>query len=525
MPGSNGPARRRILGADIGTLGREELVTLARAVCGQAAAYAGGHGNIHPENIFMSADGSPWLGGRAEHAPGEWTTDELEYMAPELFWSGALSPAADVYSVGLLLYAGVTRGRLPFFPCAAEDMTNEQRAAALRRRMNGEAAPVPTIAGEKLGAVLRKALAFEAGARYRDTIELSMALESCVGEGDAAARAIFGKSERELSEVERTMAAILASYGAEEAAGGPEAEPQPVRPPERPFVPPEERPPVEELFGPAPDASDEPPAPEDAAPGVTGEATAPEEDAPGVTGEATAPEEDAPGAADEPPAPEEDVPGAAGEPPAPPESCSGGGTDGPPRSVFWLVTGLCVLAAAAALLMDFLLPRAYPAEPVPPPTPLAASESPEAAETPSPTPSAAPSPTPEPEPEYGFYREDISWTAAELRCRTELGGRLAVIDSAEELAEITAGAEAAGIDFLWVGFYRSNGELHWIDGSDGYFAWGPGEPSVTDTDGTPEDYGLLWRTDEGWIYNDSRNDPAADYPGVYSGRIGFVCES
>ena len=260
-------------------------------------------------------------------------------------------------------------------------MTNEQRAAALRRRMNGEAAPVPTIAGEKLGAVLRKALAFEAGARYRDTIELSMALESCVGEGDAAARAIFGKSERELSEVERTMAAILASYGAEEAAGGPEAEPQPVRPPERPFVPPEERPPVEELFGPAPDASDEPPAPEDAAPGVTGEATAPEEDAPGVTGEATAPEEDAPGAADEPPAPEEDVPGAAGEPPAPPESCSGGGTDGPPRSVFWLVTGLCVLAAAAALLMDFLLPRAYPAEPVPPPTPLAASESPEAAET------------------------------------------------------------------------------------------------------------------------------------------------
>ena len=114
MPGSNGPARRRILGADIGTLGREELVTLARAVCGQAAAYAGGHGNIHPENIFMSADGSPWLGGRAEHAPGEWTTDELEYMAPELFWSGALSPR---------------RGRLQRGPAALRG--RDPRAAAL----------------------------------------------------------------------------------------------------------------------------------------------------------------------------------------------------------------------------------------------------------------------------------------------------------------------------------------------------------------------------------------------------------
>jgi hypothetical protein len=49
---------------------------------------------------------------------------------------------------------------------------------------------------------------------------------------------------------------------------------------------------------------------------------------------------------------------------------------------------------------------------------------------------------------------------------------------------------------------------------------------VTDTDGTPENYGLLWyygsRT--GWIYNDSRNDPVADFPAAYSGRIAYVCE-
>lgn len=248
MSGTNGPSQRRMLGAEIGSLGREELITLARAVCGQAASFAGGHGNIHPENIFMSADGSPWLGARADHAPGEWTTDELEYMAPELFWSGQGDARADVYSIALMLYAGVTRGRLPFFACAAGEMTNELRAAALRRRMNGEAIPIPTIAGDKLGEVLKKALSFAPEERYTDTIELSMALEPCVGEGDAAAMAMFGKPERELSEVERTMAGILASYSADEAAAVPEPEPekapQPEEAPEEatPDEPPPEQP-------------------------------------------------------------------------------------------------------------------------------------------------------------------------------------------------------------------------------------------------------------------------------------------
>ena len=70
--------------------------------------------------------------------------------------------------------------------------------------------------------VLRRCLAFPPESRYADTIELSMALEPCVGEGDAAAMAMFGKPESELSEVERTMAGILASYSdrGDGAAGG-----------------------------------------------------------------------------------------------------------------------------------------------------------------------------------------------------------------------------------------------------------------------------------------------------------------
>ena len=34
---------------------------------------------------------------------------------------------------------------------------------------------------------------------------------------------------------------------------------------------------------------------------------------------------------------------------------------------------------------------------------------------------------------------------------------------------------------------------------------------------------MLWYHN-GWFYNDNRNDPAGDYPAIYGGAIGFVCE-
>ena len=42
-------------------------------------------------------------------------------------------------------------------------------------------------------------------------------------------------------------------------------------------------------------------------------------------------------------------------------------------------------------------------------------------------------------------------------------------------------------------------------------------------DQVAEDYVMLWNNN-GWGYNDNRNDPIADYPQWYSGTVGFVCE-
>ncbi len=126
---------------------------------------------------------------------------------------------------------------------------------------------------------------------------------------------------------------------------------------------------------------------------------------------------------------------------------------------------------------------------------------------------------------YQFFTEDVSWTQAQQKC-AELGGHLAVVSSVEELNTIVALAQTHGIEKVWLGCHRENGELKWENNETvDFYAWGRGEPSQYDSgDNVAEDYLLLWYFNGAWVYNDSRNDPVKDYPAMYSGKIGYVCE-
>ena len=42
-------------------------------------------------------------------------------------------------------------------------------------------------------------------------------------------------------------------------------------------------------------------------------------------------------------------------------------------------------------------------------------------------------------------------------------------------------------------------------------------------DQVSEDYVMLWNNN-GWAYNDNRDDPCSDYPAFYSGTMGYICE-
>ena len=182
---------------------------------------------------------------------------------------------------------------------------------------------------------------------------------------------------------------------------------------------------------------------------------------------------------------------------------------------------ICVVVVAAALVVNAVwgLPGSGDdGIASPSPAPASAAPTPSAEPTPSPTPSPAPTPTPQPESTYQLFIEDVTWEEARDLCE-EKGGHLVTISDAEELEKVTGLAETYGVSLVWIGFYRGqDGEIHWLNGEDiDYYIWGDGEPSGHDTDGAAEDYGLLWHTDGGWIYNDSRNDPVSAYPGIYSG--------
>ena len=158
-------------------------IGLGMSLC-DAVLYAVGrdrfHGGIRPDNISVR-DGQVFLGGPLKHNVGEFTPQELEYMAPELFWDGVRSPSADVYSLGLVLYSLYNYGRLPFWPTGGA-ITPNARAAALQRRMSDESLQPPEGADAELAAVILRALAFRTEERWQDVAELRDALGSCDAE-------------------------------------------------------------------------------------------------------------------------------------------------------------------------------------------------------------------------------------------------------------------------------------------------------------------------------------------------------
>ena len=126
---------------------------------------------------------------------------------------------------------------------------------------------------------------------------------------------------------------------------------------------------------------------------------------------------------------------------------------------------------------------------------------------------------------YSFFVEDISWQGAQAKC-LEMGGHLVVISNEEELNTVITLAQQNGVEKVWVGCHRENDRLVWENNENvDFYVWGRGEPSYYDSgDRVAEDYLLLWRFNGAWVYNDSRNDPVRDYPAMYSGQIGYVCE-
>jgi eukaryotic-like serine/threonine-protein kinase len=125
---------------------------MAVSACGQVAGALGAahahrvvHRDIKPGNVILTAAGVKVLDFGISALVGEPDVDERgellgtpAYLAPERLAGGAVSPASDMYALGLLLYRSLT-GHLPW---QAETTTQ-----MLKAHLHADPGPLPPVDG------------------------------------------------------------------------------------------------------------------------------------------------------------------------------------------------------------------------------------------------------------------------------------------------------------------------------------------------------------------------------------------
>ncbi len=560
------------LGEGIGKMSRQELCALVSELCDRirrdvgTSSYRGG---IFPENISLNEDGTVAIGpGKLE----DWEGQELQYIAPELYWGGKLGPAADVYSLGMLLYYGVAGGQLPL----------DGDTAA---RMDGKSFAIPPEAGLQLTPIITKATAFKATDRYQTVGELQAMVDSCLRNryigSEGRSQTLFHKDKEELSDLERIMVSILAKEDAGmDSARTEETETPPAQTdaeaaeapaqtdaPEQPAVPSEEEEEMERIRALFNAPYVEPPFESEAVARLPEEE---EETLEPVPLAMSAEGEDVRVYQPTPHSRRDKESAAPAKQPIPILTVDENpelvpvvpltAVSGRPavrqdllqeeiirrrRRPIAAVLILCSLLILSAVVLNTMLQGGFALRGSRPsdangdedasgivsiPTARVTEPGTEG-EGDAPfdygtliTESDTGDPGPPKEHRYEVVASDLSWIDARDACR-EQGGYLAVVSTEEEFNKIVQLVIESGLSRVWVGCHRIEDNLVWETTDEVlYYPWDYNEPSYYDGyDGTIEDYLMLWHNNR-WVYNDSRNDPVADYPELYSGNLGYVIE-
>lgn len=443
----------------------QQLLELAKKLCRIAAEECGENGfrgGIRPGNIYVAEDGRVKVGKAGKAGENGWTKLELEYMAPEVFWNGEESAAADVYAIALIVYVGLNGGKLPF---ADETEPNaEKRAHALRRRMSGDSFPMPEGVPDKLLAILKRALAFEPDNRYENSYEMLKALWEYCGD-----------------EPEEIKPASKAPELCEE----PKPQSEPEKQPESELKPEPEKQPKPEPKK-APVKNEKPKA------------------AP------TPKTQEAPKKAE-------------AEPALPKQMRNIHEKRAAKRSAVTLAVITLLLVGVglgrSSIRFDAIPPAVQTQAPEPTAQP---TTPPSAAPTETPEPSKAPAEVQYMLYSEDVSWDEAGRRCTELGGHL---ATIKDAADYEKLCQLLADSNAQYVwigayrgddgQIKWL-----DGKEH------DFYAWAQGEPSMTDSyDGAAENYIMLVKqTDGTWLYNDSRPDPMAQYSRFYSGKIAYICQ-
>lgn len=443
----------------------QQLLELAKKLCRIAAEECGENGfrgGIRPGNIYVAEDGRVKVGKTGKAGENGWTKLELEYMAPEVFWNGEESAAADVYAIALIVYVGLNGGKLPF--ADETEPSAEKRAHALRRRMSGDSFPMPEGVPDKLLAILKRALAFEPDNRYENSYEMLKALwEYC---GDEPEEIKPASKAPELCEEPKPQS---------EPEKQPESEPKPA---------PEKQPKPEPKK--APVKNEKPKA------------------AP------TPKTQEAPKKAE-------------AEPALPKQMRNIHEKRAAKRSAVTLAVITLLLVGVGLGRSSIRFDATPPAVQTQAPEPTAQPTTPpSAAPTETPEPSKAPAEVQYMLYSEDVSWDEAERRCTELGGHL---ATIKDAADYEKLCQLLADSNAQYVwigayrgddgQIKWL-----DGKEH------DFYAWAQGEPSMTDSyDGAAENYIMLVKQADGtWLYNDSRPDPMAQYSRFYSGKIAYICQ-
>ena len=151
------------------------------------------HRDIKPQNIFVSTSGDYKLGDfgiakTVEKTMGGTKIGTYKYMAPEVYNNQPYGSAADIYSLGLVLYWLLNERRMPFMPLPPAKILAGKDETARQRRLSGEPLPVPACGSTELKRIVLKACAYDPSDRYHTADEMLADLNRLNSECEAAAK-------------------------------------------------------------------------------------------------------------------------------------------------------------------------------------------------------------------------------------------------------------------------------------------------------------------------------------------------
>jgi serine/threonine-protein kinase len=178
----DGPPLTARLGRDRQLPWREAVAIAAETASALSAAHARGvvHRDVTPGNVMLTPTGVKVvdfgisaLVGESEKDPDGTLLGTPAYLAPERLEDGQVSPATDVYAVGLLLYRMLT-GRLPWQASTTTQM--------LRAHVHTDPEPMPPVPGlpDDVVELVHRCLAKRPEDRP-STVELARTLAEAAG--------------------------------------------------------------------------------------------------------------------------------------------------------------------------------------------------------------------------------------------------------------------------------------------------------------------------------------------------------